>query len=569
MTEVLAIAKLIGAFMLIGGALFRRLIWSTLSHDREESLSLVIVRRSTRLMISGATIFVLVALLDMPLPAKQAAVSNVLPLALAPLFVATFLAGEARKSPVFANLAVLTGLLIIACLSFTSHAAAEPGLLAIASNFLHWIAALVWGGCLMHLSLLPWSGIRRDCEQGNMNMRPLVRRYANLAIGALGLMALSGGLLAFIHVHNADAMHTTLYGRFVIVKASLAALLIVTVSINVLRVSRIRLRRFARLIIVETVLLGGLLVATGNLETRNPPGVPPFNNPKSWQMRAAEVPLTLNLQPVGGSSTQARIEISAATPDYRFDDGARAFFSLYSLTRDAGQHDIEAVWIGPSGFLGETVLAVPGEWKFELRVEYPDGSSLAGDSVLVLPALPLEEDLKAFLSFSAIIYSLPGLVTFVVGMLLLITAGWLLRQSWHAMAPSWLMPVSMANIVLGGYLALSVTFVKTYPTTFWSNPEPYSADVIREGETVYREHCAECHGITGKGDGPWAIEERGSIPDLAAPHMDVHTDGEVYWWIIKGIPSLDKPPLAEALSETDRWAVINYTRSLRHGMPSQ
>jgi mono/diheme cytochrome c family protein len=286
-------------------------------------------------------------------------------------------------------------------------------------------------------------------------------------------------------------------------------------------------------------------------------------------MTAGDVALRTSLQPVGGNSTQARIEIAAVSPDHRFDETARAFFDLETRGGDAGELDAEAVWIGSSGFLGEAVVAVPGEWRFALRIEQPDGSTIRGESVFVLPALPLKDDLKPFLSLSAINYSLPGLVTFVVGVLLLLSSSWMLRQSWFGKTYTWLMPVSMANMILGGYLALSVTFVKTYPTTFQTNPEPYNAEVIRKGEAVYREHCEECHGITGKGDGPWAIRERGSIPDLAAPHMDVHTDGEVYWWIIKGIPTLDKPPLAEELSETERWAVINFTRSLRHGLPAE
>ena len=286
-------------------------------------------------------------------------------------------------------------------------------------------------------------------------------------------------------------------------------------------------------------------------------------------MAAGEVPLSLNLQPVGGSSTQARIEISAIAADDRFDEGTLAYFDLYTSNRDAGDHEIEAVWIGPSGFLGETVVAVPGEWIFELRLDYADGTSLTGESVLELPALPLEEDLIPFLSLSAIVYSLPGLITFIVGVLLLLSAGWLLRQSWLEKTPAWLIPVSMASMIFGGYLALSVAFVKTYPTTFWSNPEPYSVDVIQRGDSIYRSQCAECHGISGKGDGPWAIAERGSIPDLTAAHMDVHTDGEIFWWLTKGIPSLDMPPMAEELSEADRWTVINYTRSLRHGMPAE
>ena len=130
-----------------------------------------------------------------------------------------------------------------------------------------------------------------------------------------------------------------------------------------------------------------------------------------------------------------------------------------------------------------------------------------------------------------------------------------------------MMPAGLANMMLGGFLVLSVTFVKTYPSSFWVNPQPFTTEVVQHGETLYRAHCADCHGVTGRGDGPWAIEDRGSIPDLSSPHMDSHTDGEIFWWIKYGIPSLDMPALGGELSSDDNWAVINFLRSLRHEIP--
>jgi putative copper export protein/mono/diheme cytochrome c family protein len=561
--ELLAIAQLTGVFFFLGGALFRRLVWNTVSTDTSDSLNFAVERRIKRLMISGAVLFLIATL-----SGTWGGWINALPAALAPVFVAAFLASEARKSPVAGYLAAVTGLIIIGSLAATSHSATEPGLLPIASNIVHWIAVVIWGGCLVYMTALPWSAICAEVEQRNAGIGNIRHRYAILAVAALGLFALSGGLLAFIHVHNADAMNTTDYGRFVMLKAAIVGVLLITVSINLLA-RRLPFQRFRAILSVETILLAGLLAATGALEVRFPPGVSPFNNPQSWQMTTGELPLTLDLQPVSGSSTQVRIEISAVRSEYRFPEGTLAFFDIYTPRRDAGGYDLEALAIGPSGFLGEAVLAIPGEWHFDLRLSYPDGTWLAGESVVVLPALPLRDDLKPFLSLSAITYSSPGLITFVVGVLLILSAGWLLRQSWHRKAPFWLMPVSMANMILGAYLALSVAFVKTYPSTFWSNPQPYEAAVIQQGDVIYREQCAECHGLLGKGDGPWAKKERGSIPDLTKAHMDSHTDGEIFWWLTKGIPSLDKPPLSDELSESERWKVINYIRNLRHGMPAQ
>jgi len=557
-------AQLAGVFLFLGGALFRRLIWNALSADVDENLNFAVEQRSKWLMISGATIFLVATLSGM-----RAGWISILPAALAPVFVAAFLASEARDSRVLRYLTTLAGLIIIGSLTAASHAADEPGLLPIVSSFVHWLAVLAWGGCLIYIALLPWRAIYQASEQDSTNIGHIVARYANLEIIALGLALLSGGLLAFIHVHNPDAMSTTDYGQIVTLKGAMIAVLLITVTINLLKLTQSTISRFRAVAAIETILLAGLIVSSGMLVSREPPGVAPFVNPQSWQMSAGETALTIALQPVSGSSTQVRIEISSASPDYRFPEGTLAYFDIYTPERNAGAYDIEAVPIGPSGFLGETILAIPGEWRFELHIEAADGTVSSGESILRLPALPLKEDLKPFLSLSAISFSMPGLITFVVGILLLLSAAWLLRQCRHGKAPAWIMPPGMASMAFGAYLALSVTFVKTYPSTFWNNPEPYTTENIYEGDNIYRAQCAECHGLAGKGDGPWAIEERGSIPDLSAPHMDIHTDGEIFWWITKGIPSLDQPALGEELSESERWTVINYVRSLRHGVPPE
>ncbi|NNC78112.1 MAG: cytochrome c [Woeseiaceae bacterium] len=51
--------------------------------------------------------------------------------------------------------------------------------------------------------------------------------------------------------------------------------------------------------------------------------------------------------------------------------------------------------------------------------------------------------------------------------------------------------------------------------------------------------------------------------------MDSHTDGEIYWWIRYGIPSLEMPPLGDELSDSEIWTTINFVRGLRHGTPPE
>ena len=174
-------------------------------------------------------------------------------------------------------------------------------------------------------------------------------------------------------------------------------------------------------------------------------------------------------------------------------------------------------------------------------------------------------DISTYLSLQAVIYDSVRLISFATGLLLVIIYGWLALQARRGNVPKWVSLTSVACILFGAYLLMSVALVKTYPTTYTKNPQPLTASVVTNGQQAYTETCAECHGAAGRGDGPWAIENRGSIPDLGSPHMDVHTDGEIFWWISRGIPELDMPPREQELTEQARWQLINYIRSLRHG----
>jgi len=569
-------AKLFGLLLLFGGASFHFLLWSA-GEDRScDALKQAILNRTVTVMAAGLFLALLagVASLEDPLFGAEQLLLALL------FFVGHYLGARTNNNALHA-LAVLAGLGLIGMQALTSHAAAESGFLPILSSSLHWAVAISWGGGALHLAWQPWPALVEADARHHARITSITHRYAVMSLATLVVLALTGGLLGFIHVHNADALNTTAYGTAYKAKVLLALALFITVSIHYLRIVPAcraavtaealhrALQRFRRLVGAEAILFVGLVVATSSLSTRAPSGVAPFLNPQSWSLTAGGVPLHVALQPVAGRVSRARLEISAASEDFRFPEGTVAVFSLVTASGDAGLYDVEALPIGPAAFLGETVLAVPGDWRFDLMLDYTDREPAQATYLLTLPGPPLEDDMRAYLKVSTIAYSRASLITFSVGVFLILVAAWSIRLSGQNRAPVWLMPVSLINVALGGFLILSLMFVKTYPSSFWPNPQPFTFDVVREGDALYREHCAECHGITGAGDGPWAVQERGSIPDLTLPHMDTHTDGEIFWWNKYGIPSLDMPALGDELTDADNWKVIIFVRSLRHGIPAQ
>jgi putative copper resistance protein D len=98
---------------------------------------------------------------------------------------------------------------------------------------------------------------------------------------------------------------------------------------------------------------------------------------------------------------------------------------------------------------------------------------------------------------------------------------------------------------------------------------PYQAASIDKGRSLFAEHCASCHGQAGTGDGPAGAGLPRRPADLTAPHTGQHTAGDLYWWITRGIPPSGMPGFGAALSEEDRWDLINFVRALSAGQQAR
>ncbi len=92
------------------------------------------------------------------------------------------------------------------------------------------------------------------------------------------------------------------------------------------------------------------------------------------------------------------------------------------------------------------------------------------------------------------------------------------------------------------------------------NPIEVTQQALTEGKRLYQNHCQNCHGLTGKGDGPTGAISK--PPDLAAAinHMP---DGFFYWRVAKGARTM--PGFDAILPEREIWLTISYVRTLPQG----
>ena len=104
----------------------------------------------------------------------------------------------------------------------------------------------------------------------------------------------------------------------------------------------------------------------------------------------------------------------------------------------------------------------------------------------------------------------------------------------------------------------------------WLSPAPSAAkkspiaptqDSIAAGQKIYSKTCTMCHGKGGDADGPAVIELNIHPAKLSDPQlMGTESEGSLFWKITTGKKPM--PAYGKRLSETDRWNLVNYVRTL-------
>lgn len=85
---------------------------------------------------------------------------------------------------------------------------------------------------------------------------------------------------------------------------------------------------------------------------------------------------------------------------------------------------------------------------------------------------------------------------------------------------------------------------------------------VANGEAIYFEKCAACHGPTGLGDGPQGIQLGVTVPAFALPEIARPASPAAWYTIVtRGKIERFMPPFA-SLNDQERWDVVAYITSL-------
>jgi mono/diheme cytochrome c family protein len=154
-----------------------------------------------------------------------------------------------------------------------------------------------------------------------------------------------------------------------------------------------------------------------------------------------------------------------------------------------------------------------------------------------------------------------GLVAVAIG------AAWLFIAWQAADHPAALMVLIIPAILaisIGVYSAVTFTREAT-PGLTLTNPFLPDEESLRIGREVFNTQCAACHGRQGRGNGLAAASLSIKPPDYGNGHLDIHTDGDIFYWIQNGISQgSPMPAFKEKLTDDEIWHVVNFVRRLRN-----
>jgi copper transport protein len=528
------------------------------------------------------------------------------------LLVLVFLHEARKTSPpslLLLGYCEAVGAVTLLALALSSHsAAAWANPLAVVFDMLHLWAGALWVGGLTVLAVV----LPRSLGESQANGRPslllrAMRRFTPWATGSVAVLVLTGAVQVALHIPRPQSLVQTNYGLVLSLKLLLVLPMLFLGGVNSLMARegeegnpavggwlRPRLQELAvgiqrwgaRWLLVrdwavrgELVLGVAILLCVAVLTQLPPPkaasSAPP---PSTLSARSADLYVDITIASPEGliapSDLLVRIRQSNGSVP---EEISRVTVRPSMPGMEMSVSPIVATPAGSGEFRARTLLSMLGRWEFAVVVRR---KGVEEDAVFrfpyvlldvgsvqteVGPALPERLSLRAAWSTPPTRWNLlggAGLVLLGLGITFGASGGAFVRRR-RAML---LCLVGLPLLLFGGYQLVNAMVVDTTPSAWQENPVPSDASSLAKGRALYLANCATCHGESGRTAFPASLLQvprsfRGA--DLTGDHMEAHSDGDLYWWISKGIRGTAMPGFEDSLKPEERWHLVNHIRTLR------
>ena len=309
--------------------------------------------------------------------------------------------------------------------------------------------------------------------------------------------------------------------------------------------------RFGKFLILELTLAVLILASVSFLTYIPPAKIPvPANTDFTGTSKVDDLNVEINISPAHMGQNQFMLMLFSS-------DGeaiTTAKEVLLRFTPSQGNippSEIQMIGDGSGMYTTQGAnLSLPGKWQVQVVVRREDKFDAFVNFDLTLKG-------TGTASGSATVPRQAGLLLIGIGLIcVVLSLPAPFRPAWR---PFTGVPLALLLIGLG-------VFYITRPAQLsneQANPIPPNSGSIAAGQALYTTRCVPCHGPTGKGDGPAGLALNPRPADLSQHAIPgVHTDAQLFEWITNGFPGSQMPAFKSPLSDTDRWNLVNFMRTL-------
>ena len=455
-------------------------------------------------------------------------------------------------------------LALLFTITLTSHAATEAKpLLPMLGDLIHLTGMTFWLGGLVYL----FTGIRQ-LQQLDEPLRTkltslLTNCFSINAIIFVSLIGLTGFYSAYLRGCTWSALLIRLYGHVLLIKQVFVAGLLVIASINLFiispRLSRARIQgvaspmvvtRFGKILIVELTFAGLLLASVSFLTYLPPAKIVSLNSALTRTTKVDDLKMEISIAPgkVGQNTFMLTLTSSDGHP---LHSAKKVLLRFTPSQANIPPSELELIGAGDGTFSAKgAYLSLPGRWQVQAVVRRENKFDAFANYDFTLQKPGSSDRTAASSKWTGALILTIGLLYALITMAMKPNPG--LRFGFG-------IPLALLMLGCGIYYLTRPVIIENVQ----ANPIPANHESVMAGEDIYTLHCVPCHGVSGKGDGPLGVVLNPRPADLSLHAIPgVHTDAQLFEWITNGFPGSSMPPWKSSLSDTDRWNLVNFIRTL-------
>lgn len=280
------------------------------------------------------------------------------------------------------RVAVAAAAVAVASPALVGHSRAiDPVWLMVVTDVLHLAAGATWLGGLVGLVLVlrSLSGRERDAAL-------VLSRFSTVAAALLGVLAVTGTLQGWRILEGWRPLFDTTYGRLLLVKVGLAAVVALVAAYNRWRVlpaavdgvghlaRRTAVLRVRSVVRAEAGLLVVLVGVTGFLTQQSPRETPVTRAPLASRVEVGvlsqetgdKILATMQPQTRGPNTITIQVQDQSGEP---FDGYAEPTVELSSADGATDYGELPVVPAGAGTYTAEAVIPTPGTWEVQVGLQ--------------------------------------------------------------------------------------------------------------------------------------------------------------------------------------------------------